>query len=91
MIPHRSSRHVTVFTLALLLAGAWAVAEELSPGEVVESNIIRHDANRWFNNEKADKRRPCQLSLLFFALFSKFYQKLDEGSSISRRKRFETE
>ena len=36
MIRTRSLRHVVVFTLALLLAGAWAVAEELSPGEVVE-------------------------------------------------------
>ncbi len=36
MIQTRSSRHVAVFTLALLLAGAWVVAEELSPGEVVE-------------------------------------------------------
>lgn len=36
MIRTRSLRHVVVFTLALLLAGAWAVAEEPSPGEVVE-------------------------------------------------------
>lgn len=36
MIPTRSSRQVAMFTLALLLAGAWAVAEDLSPEEVVE-------------------------------------------------------
>jgi len=36
MSPTRSSRYVAVFTLALLLAGAWVVAEELSPGKVVE-------------------------------------------------------
>jgi len=36
MIPTRSSRFTAVFTLALLLAGAWVVAGELPPGEVVE-------------------------------------------------------
>ena len=36
MIPTQSSRYIAVFTLALLLAGAWIVAEEPSLGEVVE-------------------------------------------------------